>query len=95
MVRGDDCCEYSLLCDKGLYVPNGTLSYGDLRNITTTAGNLTVPEPDYTADSSMITGPVNATMTCQNCPQGNPQYDYACNLGVPEAIRPKAASAST
>ena len=91
---GDDCCDYFLTCDKGLYVPAGTLNYVSPGTITTSTVNVTLPalDPSLDVHPQMVEGSVNATMTCQTCPQGNPQYDYACGFGVPEGIRRQAGS---
>ena len=92
----DDCCGYTLTCDKGLYVPNGTPEAYSPNNITTSKVNVTLPaqDPSWDALPNLMEGPVNASMTCQTCPQGSTQYDFACNLGVPDGIRPKAGSAA-
>ena len=95
--RSDDCCDYTLTCDKGLYVPKGTLSYYYAANITTSIVNVTLPAADSSSEDTapqVVVGSVNATMTCQACPQGNSQYDFACDFGVPEGIRPGAGGAS-
>ena len=87
---GDDSYGYILTCDKGLYVPKGTLQYYSPTNITTSTVNLIMPAADPNQDTlpQMVEGFVNATMTCQTCPKGSSQYDYACNFGVPGALRP-------
>ena len=96
--EGDDCCGYTLTCDKGLYVPAGIFADNDTSNITTVPVNVTLPAPDPSRDAPppppMVEGFKNATMTCQTCPQGDAHFDTVCSFGIPEGIRPKAGSPS-
>ena len=91
--RHDDCCSYYLTCDKGLYVPEGILSnyLNDTKQWwTTSMYNISMPLFDLQtfSYSQMVRGLVNATTTCQTCPQGKTPYDFACKFGVPDGIRP-------
>lgn len=89
----DDCCGYVLTCNKGLYVANGELRSSGVYNITTSVANVTVNAPDDQSSPQLMYGPVNGTMTCRTCPQGNSTLEQACNFGVPEGIRQGSAPA--
>ena len=81
-----DWTDYILACDKGLYSPQGQLRGYDPYNITTadfqSSINFTLPEADLSwgSDPQVMTGFLNATMTCQKCPQGIPKYRVCLRL---------------